>query len=132
MSLSAAGARRVAWLLATARTALGVGVLAAPERVTAGWLGEANASLPVVVDLARSLGARDLALGIATLAALEDPVLGPRVQLLCAIVDGVDTAATILARAALPRRGVIGTVVIAGVSAGVGVHLSHRLAHGQP
>jgi hypothetical protein len=121
--------RRGAWLLAAGRAALGVAVLAAPERVTSRWLGEANAQLPVVRDLARSLGARDLALGLATLQTIDDPVVGPRVQLLCALVDSADTLATIIARAAVPRKGVIGTVAIAGASAGAGFYFSHRLAH---
>jgi hypothetical protein len=121
--------RRGAWLLAAGRTALGVAVLAAPERITSHWLGEANARLPVVGDLARSLGARDLALGLATLQTIDDPVLGPRVQLLCALVDTADTLATVIARVGLPRKGVIGTVAIAGASAGAGFYFSHRLAH---
>ncbi len=115
-------------LLAAGRSALGVAVLAAPERVTAGWLGEANAKLPVVGDLARSLGARDLALGLATLQTLGDSDLGPRVQALCALVDGVDVLATVLAREHLPRKGVLGTVAIAGAATAAGLYFSHRLA----
>ncbi len=115
-------------LLAAGRSALGVAVLAAPERVTAGWLGEANAKLPVVGDLARSLGARDLALGLATLQTLGDSDLGPRVQALCALVDGVDVLATLLAREHLPRKGVLGTVAIAGAAMAAGLYFSHRLA----
>jgi hypothetical protein len=121
--------RRGAWLLAAGRALLGVAVLAAPEKVTEHWLGEDNARLPVVGDLARSLGARDLALGLAVLASLDDPVLGPRVQAACAFVDGVDTLATIIARKGLPRKGVIGTVLVAGASSAVGFYFSHRLAH---
>jgi hypothetical protein len=116
-------------LLAAGRAALGVAVLAAPEQVTAGWLGEENAQLPVVGDLARSLGARDVALGIATLQTLEDPVVGPRVQLVCALVDCADVLATVIARASLPRKGLYGTVVIAGAAAGAGFYCSHKLAH---
>jgi hypothetical protein len=121
--------RRGAMLLAAGRAALGVAVLAAPEQVTAGWLGEENAQLPVVGDLARSLGARDVALGIATLQTLEDPVVGPRVQLVCALVDCADVLATVIARASLPRKGLYGTVVIAGAAAGAGFYCSHKLAH---
>jgi hypothetical protein len=122
--------RRGALLLAAGRSALGVVVLAAPEQVTARWLGEENAQLPVVVDLARSLGARDLALGLATLRTLNEPTLGPLVQAACAAVDAVDALATILARDALPRKGVLGTVAIAGAGAIAGCYCSHRLAHG--
>jgi hypothetical protein len=121
--------RRGAWLLAAGRGALGVAVLATPERVTSGWLGKDSAELPVVVDLARSLGARDVALGIATLQTLDDPVIGPRVQLVCALVDSVDVLATVIARASLPRKGMFGTVAIAGAAAGAGFYFSHKLAH---
>jgi hypothetical protein len=121
--------RRGAWLIAAGRVALGAAVLAAPKQVTARWLGEDNAELPVVGDLARSLGARDLALGIATLQTLDDPVGGPRVQLLCALADAADVLATVLARSSLPRKGVYGTVAIAGAAAVGGLYCSHKLAH---
>jgi hypothetical protein len=121
--------RRGAFLLAAGRVALGAVVLGAPEQVTARWLGEENATLPVVGDLARSLGVRDLALGLATLKTLDDPAVGPLVQALCAIVDSVDTLATIIARDSLPRKGVVGTVAIAGAAAAAGFYCSHRLAH---
>jgi hypothetical protein len=120
--------RRAAWLLGAGRAALGVVVLAAPEQVTSRWLGDANAELPVVADLARSLGARDLALGVAVLQTLDEPVLGPRVQALCAAVDCADVLATIIARSALPLKGVLGTVAVAGAAAGAGFYCSHRLA----
>jgi len=121
--------RRGAMLLAAGRSVLGVAVLAAPAEVTSRWLGQDNARLPVVGDLARSLGARDVALGVATLQTLGDPVAGPRVQALCAVVDAVDVLATVLARDHLPRKGVLGTVVIATAAAGAGFYFSHRLAH---
>jgi hypothetical protein len=121
--------RRGAWLLAAGRAALGIAVLAAPEQVTAGWLGRRHAAMPVVGDLARSLGARDLALGILTLSTLDDPLIGPRVQAACAAVDSVDVLATVLARGHLPRKGVIGTVAVAGAAALAGFYCSHRLAH---
>jgi hypothetical protein len=127
--VSSVSPRRGALLLAAARVALGVAVLAAPEQVTARWLGEEHAALPVVGDLARSLGARDLALGLATLQTLDEPVLGPRVQVLCALVDSADVLATVMARASLPRKGVYGTVAIAGAAAAAGLYFSHRLAH---
>ncbi len=120
--------RRGAFLLAAGRAALGVAVLVAPEQVTSRWLGEESSKLPVVGDLARSLGVRDLALGIATLKTLDDPS-GPLVQAACAVADCVDVLATILARDALPRKGVYGTVAVAGAAAVAGFYFSHRLAH---
>ncbi len=120
--------RRGAWLIAAGRVALGMAVLAAPEQVTERWLGQDNAKLPAVADLARSLGARDLALGIITLQTLEDPGIGPRVQMLCALVDSADVLATVVARASLPRKGLYGTVSIASVAAGAGAYFSRKLA----
>jgi hypothetical protein len=104
-------------------------VLAAPEKVTAGWLGPENSTKPVVIDLARSLGARDLALGIGTLLTLDDAVTGPRVQALCAVVDGVDALATHLARRDLPPSGAVATIAVAGAASAAGFYLSHKLAH---
>jgi len=46
-----------------------------------------------------------------------------------ALADSVDALATVLARAGIPRKGVIATVAIAGASAGAGFYFSHRLAH---
>jgi hypothetical protein len=121
--------RRCAWLLASARVALGLAVLAAPSRVTAHWLGEENARRRIVVYLARSLGVRDLALGLATLQTLDDAVIGPRLQAACAAVDGVDALATLLAASQLPRKGLFGTVLLAGCASAAGFYASHRLAH---
>ncbi len=67
--------------------------------------------------------------GWSTLQTLDDPLLGPRVQLLCALVDSADAIATVLARASMPRKGVLGTVLIAGAAAGAGFYFSHQLAH---
>ncbi len=109
--------RRAAWMLASGRAVLGAAILAAPERVTAGWLGS-HAATPTVRHLARMLGARDLALGLAALKTLDDASAGPLVQAACGLADTVDTFATIAARRELPRAGVIGTVAIAGAAAG--------------
>ena len=120
--------RGAARLLAAGRVALGVAVLAAPERLTARWLGEQNARLPAVADLARGLAARDIALGIAALQTLADPVAGPRVQLACALADGADVVGTILAREHLPRRGAAATVAVAGLAAFAGAWTARGLA----
>ncbi len=120
--------RQGARLLAAGRVALGVGVLAAPEQVTGRWLGE-HAGHPIVRYLARSLGVRDLALGVLTLQTLDDRELGPRVQAACAVADSVDAVATIAARAHLTKAGVIGTVAVAGGAAVAGFYFSHKLAH---
>jgi len=121
-------ARRGALVLAAGRLALGVAVLLEPEKVTARWLGD-HAADPAVRYLVRSLGARDLALGVLALATLDDPRLGPRAQAACAVVDSVDALATLAARSELPVAGVAGTVAVAGAAAGAGFLFSRRLAH---
>jgi hypothetical protein len=118
--------RRGAWLIAVGRAALGAAVLAAPRQVMSRWLGEENAGLGGVRDLGRGLAARDIALAVAALSTLDDPVLGPRIQAACALVDGVDALATVLERDSLPALGAAGTVAIAGGAAVAGLYFAHR------
>jgi hypothetical protein len=121
--------RRGAWLIAAGRAALGTAVLVAPERIMSHWLGAENARLGPVKDLGRGLAARDIAMGLAVLQTLDDPVVGPRIQLACALADGIDAIATVIERDSLPPIGVFGTAVIAGGTAVAGLYFSHRLAH---
>ena len=120
--------RRAAGLLGAARAALGVAVLAAPEAVTSHWLGEDNASHPAVRYLARSLGARDLMLGVMVLRTLDDPRVASQLQAACAVADSVDALATVAARSQLPLVGAVGTVAVAGAAAAAGAYLSVALA----
>jgi hypothetical protein len=120
--------RRGALVLAAGRVALGVAVLLAPERVTGRWLG-VHSGHPAVRYLARSLGVRDLALGVLVLQTLDDPRLGPSAQAACAVVDSVDALATVAARSDLPVAGAAGTVAVAGGAAAAGFLFAHRLAH---
>ena len=113
-------------LLAYGRAAIGLAVLAAPEATLTRWLGPENARHGGVKDLGRGLAARDLGLAFAALQTLDDPVIGPRVQLACAAADAVST---LLERRSLPRVGVIGTALVAGGAAVAGLYLSHRIAH---
>lgn len=120
-------ARRVALVLAAGRCGLGAALLASP-RLAAHWLGHENASHPAVEDLARGLAARDLALGVAMISTLGDRHAGPRIQLMCGVADAADALATVLAWRSLPRKGALGTLLIAGGSAAGAGCLSRRLA----
>jgi hypothetical protein len=120
--------RTAATTLAAGRAALGVAVLVAPQSVTSRWLGEDNASHPAVRYLARSLGVRDLALGVLALRTLDDPRVASQVQAACAVADSVDAIATVAARSRLPLAGVLGTVTVAGAAAAGGFYLSRALA----
>jgi hypothetical protein len=106
---------------ALGRIAFGAGLLAAPERVAAGWLpgDAARAGTKVAV---RGLGARDVALaaGVA-LAARKRPWL-----IACLACDLADIAATLAAGEALPARARWGTVALAGAAAAIGIVLTLR------
>ncbi len=110
------------------RVALGAAILAAPERVTARWLGAANASQPVAADLARGLATRDIALGLASLSTLEHPAICARLQAGCALADMGDVLGTLLARRHLPRAGMLATVAVAAGTAAVELVLARSLA----
>jgi hypothetical protein len=120
--------RLAARVLGAGRAALGAAILVAPEAVTSHWLGEANASHPAVRYLSRSLGARDLALGVLVLSTVDDARFGPQLQAACAMADSVDALATLAAREHIPKLGAIGTVTIAGAAALAGVYLARALA----
>jgi hypothetical protein len=121
-------ARRAAGLLGAGRAALGVAVLIAPEAVTSHWLGDDNASHPAVRYLARSVGARDLALGVLALCTLDDAGVASQVQAACAVSDAVDALATVAVSKRLPLVGAVGTVTVAGAAAVAGFYLSRTLA----
>jgi hypothetical protein len=121
--------RRAAWLLAAGRAAIGAAVLAAPEAVMSRWLGPENAGRGASKTLGRGFAARDVGLAVASLQTLDDPVIGPRVMLACALADGVDGLATWLERDSLPPVAAAGTIAVAGGAAVAGLYLSHRLAH---
>jgi hypothetical protein len=120
--------RRAAGLIAAGRVALGAAVLAAPEQVTSRWLGDEHARHPAVRYLARSLGGRDLVLGVLGLSTLGSPQFASQVLVAGAVADSVDALATVAARSHLPRLGVIGTIGIAGGAAVAGFYLSQQLA----
>jgi hypothetical protein len=124
--MTAAWVRRGATALGVARTAIGVVALAAPELVGRPWVGATARGTKGRV-LARALGGRDLALGLGTLAALQqlpptgtapsDGVAGLWVGM-AAMADGLDVLATAIAWDELPA---ISRWLVAGSAAGAAV-----------
>lgn len=111
--MTAAWVRRGATALAAARTAIGVVALASPALVGRPWVGAAADGTHGRV-LARALGGRDLALGLGTLAALQQiPLAGTdhsdsAAALwvgLGALADSLDVLATAIAWDELPSVG---------------------------
>lgn len=124
--------RRAAWLIGAGRAGLGLAIVLAPRRVTGRWLGRENVQRPLIARMAMMLGGRDLALGVASLQTLDDPIVGPRVLAACALVDTVDTVATILARRAMPPAGAVAAMVAGSATAAGCLYCSYGLRASPP
>src|ERR687888_614876 len=98
-------ARRIAEAVALGRIAIGIVALVAPTVPLRPWVGRDFAWQPRAKLLARSLGARDLALGIGVMLALRHkaPVRGWVEG--AGLADVGDTLATLLAFGKLPKSG---------------------------
>ena len=98
-------ARQIAEAIAWGRIAIGVTALVAPAVPLRPWVGRDFAWQPRAKLLARSLGARDLALGIGVLLALrhDAPVRGWVEG--AGVADAGDALATLLAFGKLPKSG---------------------------
>jgi hypothetical protein len=113
--------RQMAYLVAWGRVGIGVTATVAPSLMARPWIGAAADSTGARL-LARTMGGRDLALGIGTLRGLaqSDRAARPWVAL-GGLADGVDAVATVMAFGALPRRSRWGiaalTIGAAAVSA---------------
>jgi len=110
--------RRLAQLIAVGRIGIGCTALVAPTLMTRPWIGDAAAS-PDARLLARTMGGRDLALGIGTLRALgvDDAEARPWVAL-AGMADAVDATVTIAAFGRLPsltRWAILASTVGAAV-----------------
>ena len=100
--------RRGAVAVAAGRAALGVVALAWPVVPARPWVGAAADDLAVRV-FGRALGARDLALGLGALAALQRPAGAPGSASTWvaagALSDALDVAASLRSWRDLPRTG---------------------------
>lgn len=118
-------ARLLTRLLACSRIGIGLALFAAPRTAARLWLGhEVSAGAGL---LARGLGARDLALGVGQLVALDaDRDVDPWMDAAIA-ADTADAAAALLARRDLDTRVVAGTTVAALGAAAAGLALKKAL-----
>lgn len=108
-------ARTIVSSVAIGRLAIGVALMAKPNsEAGAGWVGTEEAQRPVTKVLFRSVGARDVALGMGTMAALRD---GSRLRpwlLGATLADVTDLLATVTSGKALPMKGRAALVLLAG------------------
>ncbi len=112
-------ARAIARFTSVCRVALGAGLIAAPERFTRAWIGDDAASAGAAV-LARSLGARDVAIGAGALAASGSDDLERWLRAAVA-ADVADLGVTLAHRSALPPRGRLLVMGLAASGAALGV-----------
>lgn len=97
-------ARRYARLLSYARVGLGVTAFVAPRLPSVPWVGDAEARRPSVQLLARSLGARDVALGVGPVLALRHGAPARGWVEAGGLADAGDLVGTLVAWRTLPRR----------------------------
>ena len=104
--------------VAIGRIALGAGFVLAPGAALKAWPGHHVAEGPVLRLLARSVGVRDIALGVGTLLAVQHdaPVRGWLEAAMLA--DAGDAAAIVLGFRHLPRMR---AVAMLGASVGAAV-----------
>ena len=119
-------ARRVALAIGAARVGLGVGALFLTRPTLRALLFDETDGTGRA--LARLAGGRDLALGLATLAARGDDEALARLSLLAALLDGADAIAmSVSARDPQVRLAALGGVASGGAAAVAGIWSAARL-----
>lgn len=108
-------------LLSGGRMALGLAMLAAPEKVGEGWVGAAAARGGGTIAL-RAVGVRDVVLGLGTLLADRD---GDAARWLEAgiVADVADTFSTLAAMEDVGTQQALGSAAVAAAAAGAGLWL---------
>jgi hypothetical protein len=112
-------------LLALARVVIGGAFLLFPRRAARVWTGEADHSATARLAV-RALGARDLALGLGAIMALEEGKPAAAWLQAGVVADLSDAASALTARDLSAFRRLI-TVMSAGAAVVLGWRLSQRL-----
>ncbi len=119
------GPRGVAIGLSLGRAVLGGALLVSPAKAAAVWIGpEAALTAPQVMT--RAMGARDVGLGLGTLAAVRGDGVRPWLAA-CVLADATDLVATAIAGRALPPAGRAGTMALAAGATVTGLALMREL-----
>jgi hypothetical protein len=91
-------------LLGAIRAVIGIAALLAPTLIAAPWVGRKEASRNSVRLFARTLGGRDLALGLGTVVARQERRGLSSWIFLGALADACDAGATVATFSRLPKR----------------------------
>ncbi|MEO8323093.1 MAG: hypothetical protein ABI571_03025 [Actinomycetota bacterium] len=116
----------LARMLSAGRIAIGVALLVAPGRIMRAWTGDESAS-PGMKHAARSMGARDVALGVGTLVALDRSRSVSRWLEAQAFSDGADCLGTLIAFKHMPRFKRWAYLILEGGAAFLGLQLAAAL-----
>ena len=116
--------KRAAIWMARGRTVLGLAALAAPAPIVGVWTG--GESTGPSRALGRFIGGRDLTLGVGTIIAVESGDGGANWLSVCAVVDGIDAAVSLL-QPGLPRLTRL-LAVFAAASAVLHVRVAKEIA----
>jgi len=103
----------------TGRVVVGAVAVVAPGFAGRRWIGDA-ARLPEVKVMARAFGARDLALGLGTLQALDADAPSESWVTLGVLSDAVDLVATAFAIRTLGLRRALPVMAVAAGAAAAG------------
>jgi hypothetical protein len=114
--------------LAAGRVAVGLAMLADPERAMRGWAGGRAASFGGTQMITRGFGARDLSLGAGTLAALMAGGDARDWVVAGAFSDACDLGATAIAED-IPLSGRVLVLGVAGAAIAVGAAYLANGAH---
>jgi len=121
--------RQVVRILSALRVTIGATLLVAPGAAGRRWIGE-PARDPRVKAVLRGLGARDLALGLGALRALDQGAPARGWVQLAAVGDLADAASGLLAARRLGPVRALGTVLTAGAAGALGLAVADRVDEG--
>lgn len=116
--------RQLLRIVSAGRVAVGVTAVALPGRMGRSWVGEAGAGTKV---FARAFGVRDVAIGVATMQALDAGRPVRQLTVLGMACDAVDVTATVLAVRSIGIRRVISSGGIALSAAAIGAYVANRI-----
>ena len=115
--------KTAATAFAVSRVIFGLGLVLAPGRAGASWIGRKAAARPQTQVFARALGARDAVFGAGALHALrrDEPDVARLWVMGAAVADGTDVLAALAARRHLPRTLLAFVLAAAAVYTAVNV-----------
>lgn len=116
--------RQLLRIVSAGRVVVGAASVALPGRMARSWAGEAS---PGTKLFARTFGVRDIAMGVATMQALDAGRPVRQLTVLGMACDAVDVAATVLAARSIGLRRVITSGGIALSAAAIGAYAANRL-----